>query len=339
MTNATKTLAIVFAATLVLALASTWRGGTSSSAAFQDQLLAVDTSAVQAIRIDRPQDRSLRLERADGEWSVAPADTSATYPASSQSVNQLFSTLPALSVSAVTTRQPDKHPRYGVDSTGTRITMLGAGDEPLGDLIVGRTEMRRPQSQGRQQNPMQRMRQMRRGTPITYVRSPNRPDVYSVEQSLRSVTGRTLTDWRDKQLWALSRSAIRQIDFTFPGDSSFTMQRAAPSDTAATGAPDTWLSAGDTLATAEVSSVLRTLSSPRADGFVNDTSPDDFGEAPYRVRVRTADGSRHTLRLRPTSGGNEYVAVADAFPYVVTLDKTEWDDSVLQGRTALLQNE
>jgi hypothetical protein len=335
MTNATKTLAIVFAATLVLALASTWRGGTSSSAAFQDQLLAVDTSSVHTVRIDRSQGPSVRLERTDGDWSVGPADTSARYPANSQSISQLFNILPALEVSAVMTRQPDKHPRYGVDSTGTRITMLGTDEEMLGELIVGRTEMRRPRSQGRRQNPMRRMP---RGTPITYVRPPNRPDVYSVEQSLRSVTGRTLTDWREKRLWALDRSAIRRVDLTLPGDSSFTMQRAAPSDTAATGAPDTWLSAGDTLATTEVSSLLRTLSSPRADGFAAGTSPDNFGEARYRVRVRTTDGSRRTLRLRPAPSGNQYVAVTDAFPYVVELDKNQWDDSVLQGRTALLKN-
>lgn len=336
MTNATKTLAIVFAATLALALASTWGGSSSSSAAFQGQLLSVDTSAVQAVRIERSGAPSVRLEQADGGWSVAPADTTATYPASSESVNRLFSSLPALEVNAVTTRQPDKHPRYGVDSTGTRVTLLGAGDEPLGNLIVGRTEMQRPQSQGRQQNPMQRMRQ---GTAITYVRQPDRPDVYSVEQSLRSITDRSITDWRDKRLWALDRSAIRQVDFTFPGDSSFTMKRAAPSDTAATGAPDTWLSAGDTLATTEVSSLLRTLSTPRADGFVENTSPEDFGEAPYKVLVQTADGSRRTLRLRPASGGENYVAAADAFPYVVELDKNQWDDAVLQGRSALLKDE
>lgn len=335
MTNATKTLAIVFAATLLLALASTWGGSASSSAAFQDQLLAVDTSAVQAVRIERSGASSVRLERGDDGWSVTPTDTSATYPASSQSVNQLFSSLPALDVNTVTTRQPDKHPRYGVDSTGTRVTMLDAGDEPLGELIVGRTEMQRPQSQDRRQNPMQRMRQ---GTAITYVRPPDRPDVYSVEPSLRSVTSRSLTDWREKRLWTIGRSDVRRVDITFPGDSSFTMQRTAPSDTAATGAPDTWLSAGDTLATSEVSSLLRTLSTPRADGFVEGASPDDFGEAPYQVRVQTADGSRRTLRLRVASSGESYVAAASTFPFVVELDKNQWDTSVLRGRSALLKN-
>jgi len=335
MTNATKTLAIIFAGTLAIAFATSWSWSSSSSTAFQEQLLAVDTSAVQAVRIEGSDASSVRLERADGNWSVAPSDTAVTYPASATAVQDLLQTLPSLQVSTVTTRQTSKHPRYGVDSTGTRVALLGAGDETLGELIVGRTRIQRPQG-GAAQNRRQRLRRQRRGTPITYVRRPDQSDVYSIEQSLRTVTSRSLDDWRDKQLWTVDRSEIRQVDVTIPGDSSFTMKRAAPSDTASAAAPDTWLSAGDTLETSAVSSMLRTLSTPTADGFVNDASPDTFGKARYKVQLQTADGTRRTLRLKPD--GENYVEVADGFPYVVTLRKSSWDNSVLQGRTALLKN-
>jgi hypothetical protein len=125
MTNATKTLALIFASTLALALATSWSWSTASSAAFQEQLLAVDTSAVQAVRIERPSRPSIRLAQTDNGWRVSPGDTSATYPAGTRAVDRLLGTVPALEVSAVATRQPDKHPRYGVDSTGTTVTMLG----------------------------------------------------------------------------------------------------------------------------------------------------------------------------------------------------------------------
>ncbi len=335
MTNATKTLALIFAGTVALALATSWSWSTTSSAAFQEELLAVDTSAVQAVRIERSQASSVRLERTSDGWAVAPSDTSATYPASAQSVTQLLSTLPALQVSAVATRQPDKHPRYGVDSTGTTITMLGADDEHLGQLIVGRTQIRRPQSGRQTQNPLQR--QQRRGTPITYVRSPDKPDVYSIEQSLRSLTSRSVEDWRDTQIWAVDRSQVQRIDFRYPADSSFTVERVSPSDT--TAGPDAWVSAGDTLSRNDISSMLRTLSSPQADGFVENMASENFGEALYTVRLQLTDGSRRTLRLRPTSAGEQYRATAEGFPYVVELQKSRWDRSVLKGRGALLNTE
>lgn len=336
MTNATKTLALLFAATVALAALTSWGGDGTSSAAFQGRLLAVDTSAVQAVRIERSDGPTVRLRRSDTTWVVAPADTTATYPAAPQAVNQLLTTLPSLQVSAVATRQPDNHPRYGVDSTGTQITLLGSGDEPLGTLIVGRTRIRRSQSQGRTQNPMQRMQRRRGGTPITYVRTPDRPDVYSVEQGLRSLTRRGVEEWRDRRLWAVDRTTIQRIDFTFPGDTSFTMQRAAPSDTASAVGPSTWVSRGDTLSSGEVSSTLRTLASPQADGFVEGTRPDDLGEPRYRIRLHLKDGSQRTLRLYPPTDG-AYRGVAGGFDYVVRLQTSTWDE-VLRGRSAFLSD-
>lgn len=336
MTNATKTLALLFAATLALALATSWSWSTTSSAAFQNELLAVDTSAVQAVQIERSAPSAIRLERTSDGWAVAPGDTSVTYPASLQSVDQLLSTLPSLEVSAVATRQPDKHPRYGVDSTGTTITMLGDGGEALGSLIVGRTRIRRSQ-QGQGRSPMRRRR--RGGTPITYVRSPDRPDVYSIEQSLRSLTSRSVDDWRDKQIWGLTRNDIQRVDFQYPADSSFTITRVSGSDT--TSAPDAWVSAGDTLAESQVSSLMNSLTSPRADGFVEDKQPKVLGDAPFTIRLHLSQqsGSPQVLRLRPAPDDQYYHASAEGYPYVVELRKSTWDRSVLTGRSALLQDE
>lgn len=338
MTNATKTLAIIFAGTVVLALASTWGWSDSSSAAFENELLSVDTSAVQAVQIDRSNGAPIRLERTESGWSVTPPDTSATYPASSKAVSELFNALPSLQVSAVATRQTENHPRYGVDSTGTEITMLGSEDEPLGQLIIGRTRARRPQSPGQSQNPMQRMQRRRGGTQVTYVRHPDRPDVYSVERALQSVTGRQVDDWRDKRIWAVDRSNIQRIDFTFPGDSSFSMRRPAPEDTASAVGPATWVSDGDTLATTESTPMLRTLATLEADGFATGRSPETVAPPVYSVRIHLSDGSQRTLELRPAPSGEVYLGTADGFPYVARLNKAKWDRTVLQGRSSLLEN-
>jgi len=335
MTNATKTLAVFFVGTLVLALAASWGWSTASSAAFQNELLAVDTSAVQAIRIERSGNTSTRLQRSEDGWTVSPSDTSARYPARAQAVRQLLNTLPALEVGAVATRQPEKHPQYGVDSTGTTVTMLGDADAPLARLIVGRTRLRQPQSGRSSQNPLQR--RQRRGTPVTYVRSPARPDVYSIEQSLRSVTTRSVDDWREKQLWSIARSDIQRIDLRYPADSSFALRRVASSDT--TSSPGAWVSAGDTLSQSAVSSMLRVLSSPQADGFAETTPPDAFGDAQYEVRLQSSDGTQRSIRLRPAPSGPRYLAVADGFPYVVELQRSTWDRSVLRGRSALLTDQ
>jgi len=327
MTNATQTLALIFAGTL--ALATSWSWSTASSAVFQNKLFPVDSSAVQAVRIDRSEQSSIRLERTSDGWTVSPADTSTAYPAGTESVEQLLGTLPSLQVSAVATRQPEKHPQYGVDSTGTTIAMLGEGDELLGELIIGRTRIQRPQGN-------QGQSRMRRGTPITYVRASDRPDVYSIEQSLRRLTTRRVEGWRDTQIWSVNRADIQQIDFQYSADSSFTIRRTTQRDTAA--APDVWISAGDTLARGEVTSLLSTLSAPRADGFAEDMRPQDLGDTPFTIQIRLSDGTRRTLHLRPSPSEQHYEANAEGYPYVAELQASTWDQSVLRGRSAFLKN-
>lgn len=341
MTNATKTLAIVFAGTLVLALASTWGGNSASSAAFEQQLLAIDTAQVQAVQVDRFDAPSIRLERSNGTWTVVPTDTSTTYPASSQAVQGMLETFSSLEVGAVATRQSDKHPRYGVDSTGVRVTMLGPNDTALGELIVGRTQMQNPPSGGQSQNPLQRMKQKRRQrTILTYVRSPNTPDVYSVEQSLRPVATRGVEDWREKTIWSIDRSQIQDIKFSYPADSSFTVRRVVEQDTTAGGAASsgTWMSGRDTLATGETSTLLRALSSPDADGFAENLTPETAGDTLYTVRLRLTDGTQRALRFHPAATDDNYLLTADGYPYVARVRASRWERSVLQGRSAFLKN-
>jgi hypothetical protein len=337
MTNATKTLAIIFAGTLALAAAATWSGSGSSSAAFRQQLVGVDTSAVQAVEVAPPDAPTVRLERTDGAWSVGrPAGDA--YPARASAVERLLTTLPELQVRAVATRQPEKHPRYGVDSTGTTVRLLGGDDAPLRAVVIGRTEVRRRDGTQQSQSPMQRIQ--RRGTAITYVRPADQSDVYSVEASLGGLVNKDVEAWREKTIWTLARSDIQRVHVTTADsaagtDRTVTIQRAAPRDTASTAEPR-WVSAGDTLATGAASSLLSTVASPRADGFAETRSPDDLSGPAHTVRLRLSDGRERTLRLYP-SGGDTYLATAPDYPYVAEIPKRRWDDSVLRPRSALLK--
>jgi len=331
MTNATKTLALIFASTLALALATSWSWSTASSAAFQEQLLAVDTSAVQAVRIERSSRPSIRLAQTDSGWRVSPGDTSATYPAGTRAVDRLLGAVPSLEVSAVATRQPDKHPRYGVDSTGTTVTMLGDGGEALGTLIVGRTRVRRPQSGsgGPSQNRLRQRR--RRGTSVTYVRPPDRPDVYSIEQSLRSVTART----------GATRPSGALPARTSGGSTSGTLLIVP---LRCGGGPQAIRRRPRTRGCRRAIRCLRPRSrrccvcSRRPKPTALRSPPRPTTSAQYEVRLHLTDGSRRSIRLRPAPDAQQYLAVADGLPYVVELQSGSWDRSVLRGRSALVES-
>ncbi|PSQ95285.1 MAG: hypothetical protein BRD55_12280 [Bacteroidetes bacterium SW_9_63_38] len=340
MTNATKSLALIFAGTLALAVASSWSWSGSSGASFRTKLLTVDTSAVKAVRIARNDGSTIRLQKTESGWTVGSDEAKTAYPAQSSAVTRLLNTLPSISVKAVAARQSDKHPRYGVDSTGTTVTLLDSGDETLGSLLVGRTEFQsRNKENSGKTSPMQRMR--RQGTSVTYVRRPNQPDVYSVEASLESMLSKNVEDWRNKTIWSAAQSNVQRIYLTTAGDSAaadttFSLQRAVASDTASTG-PPTWLSNGDTLSTDAVTSVLTTLASPRASGFAEHTSPNQLKNPRHKVRLRLSDGSEHTLKLYPDPSSNDtYLGTASDYPSVARLQKRRWD-GVFKPRSTFLK--
>lgn len=88
--------------------------------------------------------------------------------------------------------------------------------------------------------------------------------------------------------------------------------------------------------------MLRTVSSPKADGFVEDKSPEDLGDAPFEIRLhlsRQQSEARRSVQLRPNPSDEYYIATATGYPYVVQFRADSWDRSVLKGRSAYLKNE
>lgn len=314
MSNATKTLALVFVGLLVLTGLVQWMSSPSASEAFQRDVIALDTAAVQTLVIDNPsRDAPVRLTRSDGPWRVQSGEGSA-YPASAEAVRRALGTLSTLNVNALVTRQESKHARFQVDSTGTTVTALGRDDQNLARLIVGK-----PTFTGRQQA-------------NTYVRPAGEASVYEVESFLPSQLNKDVEEWRDKSVWSLDRTAITQVDFEYPADSAFTMTKS----TAQTGTA--WTSTGDTLRTGAVGQVINQITDLRASGFAEGGSPDAFGDALHTLRIHLGSGQQKVIRLKP-SAENEatYRATATDYPYVFEVRKSTWDRQVLRSRSALLQ--
>lgn len=312
MTNATKTLLVLFGGLLAVTVLVRWTQSPSASEAFQGPLLTVDSTSVAGLSVrTRAPAPALQVTRRDTGWTVQPPNTSATYAADVSTVENAISALLSLQPEAVVTRQEEKHARYGVDSTGTQVVVQNDTGESLRTVIVGRSQPGR-----------------RRSGPTTYVRIEGRPDVYAVSQFLSASVPTSASQWRDKQVWRLDRTRITQVDFEYPADSSFTIRRAA-------GGTD-WVSRGDTLASGSVSSLLRPLSSLDAGGFAEGRTPQQLTPR-YTLRLHLEDGTTRTVRLQPGESGS-YLAAASGYPYVFTVSKNRWDRSVLQRREDLLRS-
>lgn len=310
MTNATKSLAVVFIVLLVVTVAMKWSSGPEASQAFRSELVSVDTAAVKKMVINHPLNPTVTLKKDNGGWNVT-GQKPEIYPADARSVENAISRLNNLSVNSVATRQPDKYTRYKVDSTGIKVSLYD-GEEQLQSIYVGG------------------MQRAGRRSINNYVRLADENAVYVVEGFLKSTFSKGINDWRDKQIWDLEQSNISRVNFLYPADSSFTIRKVKGKQ---------WVSAGDTLSQTSVSTTLSRLANFRASGFADSLSVDDFGKEKYAVQLELTGGERRRFRLRESPADTTiYLGVTERYPYVFTLRKSTWDDYVLKSREELLRN-
>lgn len=311
MTNATRTLLITFISLTALTALVKWTSGSDSSEAFESEIVSVDPAQVNKIQIEVPvEDRTINLKKGRLGWVVAGDDNAEGYAADSSVVQRALDQLTGLSVQSVVTRDPQKLTRYKADSTGTIVSLYN-DDVQLSSLIVGSSRV------------------VSRTEFINYVRPTDEEAVYSVEGLLDNTFRRGVKDWREKQVWDLDQDAITRIDFLFPADSSYSIERIGD---------QSWISRDDTLKNSKVNSILRRLSSLRVNSFVDSLAVSDFGTETYAIQLRVEDGKQRTIRLRPAaSDDSHYIAVANSFPYTFTLNQSSWNNSVLKPRKELLK--
>lgn len=310
MTQATKSLSIIFVVLLGVTLAVKLGDTGIASEALRSTVMSVDTARVDRVVIEQPTEgRSVTLRKENGQWTVTGSGTDASYPADPSVITNAIQRLNQLNVQAVATRNPDKYTRYKVDSTGTNVSLF-SGDQPLGSIIIGA-----PQILGRREF-------------NSYVRRPGEESVFTVEGFLPPAFNKPVADWRNKTIWKLNPDEISRVDFMYPADSSFSLERAGQRR---------WAIAGDTLEPGGASSLISRLGTLRAGGFVDSLAKENFGTELYAIQLRMENGVQKTLRLRIPSGDNTlFHATATDFPYVFTLNKSSFESSVLKSREELL---
>jgi len=314
MTNATKTLTGIFAALLLITAIVKWGDNRSSSEAFRSKLVRVDTASVNMIVIEKPGNNALELREEQGIWQVTDSRSENWYEADQNTVGRALDRLNNLNVKAVATRNPDKHTRYKVDSTGTGVSLYNENENLLAGIILGAPNI----VSQREYN--------------SYVRPVDENAVYTVEGFLNATFNRDLEAWRNKQVWELDRNRISRVDFLFPGDSSYSVQQVGEYK---------WISEEDTLKSGPVSTMLDRLSTLQASGFVDSDSltTENFGSDLYAIHIQLDNGGQKKLRIKPSENKAEFAVVATDYPYVFTVNKAAWNDVVLNPRRELLKKD
>lgn len=309
MTNATKTLSLIFAISLGLLLLQLLLGSGGQSEIFRDRLVEADPAEVNRFTLEHPPDTSfVELLKTNGTWQVQANNE--TFEADSQKIETALQELTEMQVEALVTRDPEKHSRYRVDSTGTFITLF-EDDSQSGQLIVSSA-----QAPG--------------GSGDIYVRVPGDDRVFSVSGLRRSSIQSNYNNWRDLTVWNLPADSITEIRFQYPADSSFTMRKENGS----------WLAGADTLDEQKTSTLTNMLADLDVSGYPPEEMEQIDSEPTYTIDFSLNDGETKTLafyRFVDAEPAPLYKVRASGYPYTFTLAKRTWDQSVLRSREEFLR--
>jgi hypothetical protein len=211
-------------------------GERSSGVGEGDLLFELDSASIDRIEVKSPSGLVV-LEKRGAEWFLT---SPLTYRADQSNAVSTLSMVKGMKAKAAVSSNPAKRSLFQVDSSGT-LLILSAQGKPAASVIIGKMG----------------------GTfTETYVRKPDAEEVLLADGSFSFVGTRTVKEWRDRTIAEVARENIKEISYRY-GDTTFTVRFA----------DSLWRIGNDEADQGAVNSLLSTLSSLRADDFVDGPLP------------------------------------------------------------------
>jgi len=252
--NSSKVLWIVLIVLVVLFLILKFTD--RSERTFRADLVNVDTAQIDQIVISQPaRGERVEIRKSNGNWQVKGRDR--YFQADNRKVRSVLAEISTLKPQSVAATSSEKWKQYKVtDSLGTQV-QFKKGSEIKADLILGKINFKMPKSQS--QNPYMRQQQ----EILMYARPYEDEKVYVTDGIVKLGLGSKADDFRQKLFCQVNVDEIKSLDFSYPGKSSFSLQKQ----------DNKWLLDGVPADSAKTVNYLRKLSNARGSKFIHDFNP------------------------------------------------------------------
>lgn len=234
-------------------------GGKSRSKSFKAEIVEIDTSKVSKLIIEANGEH-LELLKENNAWKVSLGNGKYA-DAQKGNIKNTLNSLLSVKPSRIAAKNPEKWKDYQVDSAGTRVQVFEGNKSTL-DLVIGRFGF---DQQAMQQAQQQQQMGGRGGMPqfYTYVRLENEQEVYVADNFMGMSINTDASGFRNKEVLSLATDDISEIQFNYPEDSSYVLNKV-DSVWSIFGSP------ADSAATASYFSDIRNLTN---SNFVDDVPP------------------------------------------------------------------
>ena len=256
-----KTLALLFAALLVVVILFVVLDSGKNERTFRQVLVDIDTSSVTEILIypKSQNHREVKLFKVSDGWKVTLA-SGKTANVSDKRISDLYTQLLAILPKRLAARDEGKWNELQVDSTGSRVKVLEGSDVTL-DLVIGRFSFQQPRTMN------------------TFVRLYNDTDVYEVDGFLDMTFNQGANSFRDGTVINADFNNWTQLQFNYPADSSFRLIKSG----------DDWFLNDIKADSSKTVNYLRRLSKLSNSSFIDDFNQENFINPTYSLNISTAD--------------------------------------------------
>jgi hypothetical protein len=190
------------------------------NATLRTSLMDIDTAKVEKIIISQGADLNSGIEftRESGKWTVQQGKI--VSETAKDAVKNIFSELAGIHPQGLAARSKSKWQEYELtDSLATKVKLLDKRNRVLSDIMIGKTNFK-------QNGNMNAGSGGRAGIMgISYVRLTDEKEIYSTEGFLSFFFKRRFDEWRNKTFLLLSKNDLLSVEFTYPADSSFSLEK------------------------------------------------------------------------------------------------------------------
>jgi hypothetical protein len=249
-----KILIIVFISLVLIFVLSKLFRSPERSNNFDARAFQIDTSRITEIRLLPSKDSMVetRLIRTSNQWNAIHKDITAQ--AAHNRIKGLLTALAALSPERIVSRKKEKWNDYALDDLTATSLSIFERDKRVFEMKVGKTT-----------------------GGSTYARTGDGDEVYSLEGNLQSTFNVPFKEWRNQAFTRLTKNSIYKIEFQYPADSSFILERQNRQ----------WMINGKAVDTVKVDTYLNKISHQDLDSFADHFSPVTEPEATVIFKTDT----------------------------------------------------
>ena len=210
----TKTLLVVLV--VLLALFAVIEYTDTSDSSYSDEVIKVDTSAVNKIEFKSNKD-TFNLIKENNRWFVNSGKNKSD--ADEAKIKALLSRMSPLKPLRLAANSKDQWKKFGLDDKAMQVNFYD-GNKLLNTLYLGKVDYQAPQNTDRQ-NPYSRGNQ---GIMIGYARAGNSNTVYVVDGYLKLSYAGDKNSFRKKSLIDTKRNLINNVAIN-SGNASFSLTK------------------------------------------------------------------------------------------------------------------